>query len=337
MATMDDVARRAGVTKQTVSNVINGKIAVRKQTRERVLVAIQELGYRPNLVARGLRQGKTSVLAVLVPRIMSAFYAEMVEEIERVAGEHQYSLLLGTTQSDLKRLRHQVNILFDRSIDGLLLAQDHYIAQELSTIALMNFPVVLCGWETEPFPDMFPVVSIDFRHAGYLAGQHLLELGHQSRIAVIFEASAHESRLQGFCAALQAGGVELPPELRMATAHSIYEDGYQAAKILLARSPLPRAIFATSDTMAVATIEAAREVGLRVPEDISIIGMDSIVEGVHSYPSLTTVALPVQEMAREMTRLLLRSITEETVPAHLLTLLRPHLVVRHSTARPSEG
>lgn len=333
---MDDVARHAGVTKQTVSNVISGKVVVRKQTRERVLAAIDELGYRPNLIARGLRRGKTSVLGVLVPRIVSSFYAEMVEEIEHVAEEHQYSLLLGTTQSDLERIRHQLNVLFDRSIDGLLLAQDHYIAQELPTIAQMNFPVVLCGWETEPYPDLFPVVTVDLRHAGYLAGQHLLELGHQSKIAVIFEASAHELRLQGFCAALRAGGVELHSEWRVATTHSTSEDGYQAAKILLARSPRPSAIFATTDTMALAAIEAAREAGLRVPEDLSVIGMDRISQGVHSYPSLTTVALPVQEMAREMTRLLLRCIAEETVPAHILTLLRPHLVVRRSTARPSE-
>lgn len=334
MATMDDVARLAGVTKQTVSNVISGRVAVRQQTRDRVLAAIDELGYHPNLVARGLRQGKTSVLAVLVPTAVKPFYAEMIEEIELVAEGHQYSLLLGTTQGDLERIRRQLQVLSGRSIDGLLLAEDRHVVEELPTIAHMNIPVVLACWESQPYPDTFPVVSIDYCHAGYLAGQHLLELGHRRGIAVIFEASAHEPRLQGFCSALQTGGVELLSEFCVATPNSTYEDGYQAARALLSGLFLPCAIFATTDLMALGVIEAIREANLRIPEDISIIGIDNISLGAYAYPALTTVAIPVREMAREMTKLLLRCIAENTSQTRILTLLRPQLLVRCSTTAP---
>lgn len=336
MATMADVANRAGVTKQTVSNVLTGKAAVREETRQKVLAAIEALGYRPNLIARGLRKGKTSILAIVVPTIANPFYAEIVEEVERVASEAHYNLLLCTSQRSAERAHSQLQILTDRSIDGLLLLDDRPISQELATVTQGHFPIVLCNWEHEPYPDRFPVVGIDYREAGYLAGQHLLDLGHREQIAVIYEAPAHESRLRGFDDALRKNGVELAPQLVLATSDSTVKDGYLAAQTLLGRQPYPRAIYASNDLMALGSLEALRERGLSVPDDVSLIGNDNILLGEMSHPALTTVAIPKREMAAEMTRLLLRCIQEQTHAPRLLTLLRPHLIARHSTAYLSQ-
>jgi LacI family transcriptional regulator len=337
MATMADVANHAGVTKQTVSNVLTGKAVVREETRQKVLAAIEELGYRPNLIARGLRKGKTSILAIVVPTIANPFYSEIVEEVERVASEAHYNVILSTSRHLTERAHSQLQILADRSIDGLLLLDDHPISHELATVVQGHFPIILCNWEHEPYPDRFPVVGIDYREAGYLAGQHLLDLGHREQTAVIYEAHAHESRLQGFCAALRKSEIELDPQQIIATADSTLKDGYQATWTLLRRQPHPRAIYATNDLMALGSLEALRERGLRVSEDVSLIGSDNILLGEMAYPSLTTIAIPKREMAEEMTRLLLRCIEGETPTPRLLTLLRPYLIVRHSSGSLSQN
>lgn len=331
MATMADVANHAGVTKQTVSNVLSGKAVVREETRQKVLTAIDELGYRPNLIARGLRKGKTSILAIVVPTIANPFYADIVEEVERIASESHYNLLLCTSHHSVERTHSQLQILADRSIDGLLLLDDRPISHELATVTQGHFPIILCNWEHQPYPDRFPVVSIDYREAGYLAGQHLLDLGYRERVAVIYEAPAHESRLQGFCGALRQSGIELEAHQIKATSDSTLKDGYLATQEFLQRQPHPRALYATNDLMALGSLEALREHHLRVPEDVSLIGSDNILLGEMSYPALTTVAIPKKEMAEEMTRLLLRCIQEEMPAPRLLTLLRPRLIVRNST------
>jgi LacI family transcriptional regulator len=332
---MDEVARHAGVTKQTVSNVISGRVAVSKHTRDRVLAVIEELGYRPNLVARGLRQGKTSILAIVVPTIANPFYSEIVEEVERIAGEEQYNLLLCTSHGSAERAHRQLQILADRSIDGLLLLDDRPISQELATVTQKHFPVILCNWEHEPYPEGFAILGIDYREAGYLAGQHLVELGYREHIGIIYEAPAHVLRFQGFCAALQKSGVGLEQCRQIQASNSTSRDGYLATQKLLADPVIPRAIYATNDLMALGTLEALRERGIRVPDDVAVMGSDNILLGELAYPPLTTVAIPKRELAVEMTRLLLRCIKEETPSPQIHTLLRPQLIVRQST-RPFE-
>lgn len=178
-----------------------------------------------------------------------------------------------------------------------------------------------------------PVVDIDSRYAGNLAAQHLLELGHR-RVAVIIEAPGHMLRLEGFCTALAASGVTLPTEY-VQYGDSSMQSGYQATKTFLALPTRPTAIFATNDLMAFGALEAAMDHGLSVPDDLSLIGLDDIMLGQHVCPSLTTVAIPEHELAQEATQLLLRYIDNlDTEPIQLT--LRPHLVIRHSTATAGE-
>jgi LacI family transcriptional regulator len=160
-----------------------------------------------------------------------------------------------------------------------LLLLDTPISHELATVTQGHFPIILCNWEHEPYPNGFPVVGIDYREAGYLAGQHLLELGYREQIAVIYEAPAHELRFQGLCAALRKGGIELESHQIITTGDSTSKDGYQATQALLHHLPHPQAIYASNDLMALGSLEALREHGLRVPDDVSLMGSDNILLG----------------------------------------------------------
>ena len=328
MTTLDDVARHVGVTSATVSNVITGKGSVSEKTRARVFAAIEALGYQPNLVARSLARRKTFILALVLLTIANPFYAEIAEEIERVARQHGYQLLLCNTHKDTTIGREHLKGLSSRWVDGLLVMGGSLSVPDMFATARRGQPLVLCIPSENEQNAALPVVDIDFHHAGELAARHLLELGHH-RAAVIVEAPSHALRLEGFRTALMASGVALPAEYAQygdSTMHS----GYQATEALLALPIRPTAIFATNDLMALGAVEAALDHGLRVPGDLSVVGLDDIMLGAHVRPPLTTVAIPKQELAKQAMELLLRYIDgAESEPVSLT--VRPHLVIRHST------
>jgi DNA-binding LacI/PurR family transcriptional regulator len=192
-------------------------------------------------------------------------------------------------------------------------------------------PIVLCDWqENETSPDI-PQIKVDFRHAGELAAQHLLTLGHR-RIAIIVDHPQQTLRFEGFHTTLKAQGIDLPAAM-IQQGHSTLESGRQAAEQLLARTPRPTAIFATTDLMAIGALEAAREAGLHVPQDISIIGLDDIMVGAHISPPLTTIAIPKHQLAKEATALLLHQIDGKSNPPPAV-LISPSLLIRQSTATP---
>jgi len=332
MTTLDDVARHVGVTSATVSNVITGKGSVSENTRARVFAAIEELGYQPNLVARGLARKKTFTLALVLLTIANPFYAEIAEEIERVARQHGYQLLLCNTHKDTTIGREYLKALSGRWVDGLLVMGGSLSVPDMLAAARhgqRGQPLVLCIPSEHEQNIALPVVDIDFRHAGELAAQHLLALGHH-RAAVIVEAPSHTLRWEGFRTALATSGVTLPTEY-VQYGDSTMQSGYQAAEALLALPIRPTAIFATNDLMALGAVEAALDHGLRVPGDLSVVGLDDIMLGAHVRPPLTTVAIPKQELAKQAVELLLRYIDgAESEPVSLT--VRPHLVVRHSTA-----
>jgi len=333
MTTLDDVARHVGVTSATVSNVITGKGSVSEHTRSRVFAAIEELGYQPNLVARGLARKKTFTIALVLLTIANPFYAEIAEEIERVARQHSYQLLLCNTHKDTTVGREHLKALSSRWVDGLLVMGGSLSVPDMLATARhgqRGQPLVLCVPSEHEQNVALPVVAIDFHHAGELAAQHLLELGHH-RAAVIVEAPSHELRLEGFRTAMETSGVALPAEY-VQYGDSSMQSGYQGAEALLALPIRPTAIFATNDLMALGAVEAALDHGLRVPGDLSVVGLDDIMLGAHVRPPLTTVAIPKQQLAKQAIELLLRYI-DGAVSEPVSLTVRPHLVVRHSTAQ----
>lgn len=334
MATIYDVARRAGVTAATVSNVMTGKGSVGEETRARVLAIVDELDYQPNLVARGLAQRRTYTLALLLPNIANPFYPEIALEVERIAGAHGYHLLLCNTHYDDALGRAHLAGLSGRWVDGLIAMAGGIQLADVVETARHGLPTVLCNWEEEqPAPDL-PSVDVDFRRGGEAAARHLLDLGHR-RVAVIVHGTAahnpsHARRLDGFRAALESAELTVRSEY-IQFGDSTLESGYRAGEALIDLPIPPTAIFATNDLMALGALEAAIDRGLHVPAELSIIGFDDIELGAHVRPTLTTIAIPKRALAIEATELLLRHVEgAERHPGHVA--VRPYLVARRSTA-----
>nr|WP_042410055.1 LacI family DNA-binding transcriptional regulator [Streptacidiphilus carbonis] len=334
MATMQDVATLAGVSKQTVSNIVSGRSRVRPDTEARVRKAIDKLGFTPNLVARSLATGSTQTVGLFVPTVASPFYSEVVEEVENVLQAHGYHLLLCTTRSDGERARSNLASLSSRFVDALLIAGDRDLIDHLPLLNDAKFPVALCAWETD-LPDTLPVVTIDYEHAGFLAGRHLRELGH-TRAAVITELPAHAKRAEGFWRGFSGSQAGTDTGLTVEAPESSPEGGFTATEDALEQQPDTTAIFATHDILALGVLEAVRQCGRSVPADVSVVGLDDIAQVGHAHPALTTVAIPKREMAQQAVDLLLRAVTERRPPANAVSLLRPLLIERESTAEPAQ-
>jgi DNA-binding LacI/PurR family transcriptional regulator len=336
MTTIYDIAKAVGVTQTTVANALAGRENVSEATRKRILQCAQDMGYRPNVLARGLAKGKTSTLGFLLPTIANPFYPEIAEEIERIAHVHDNQLLLCNTHYDYELGRQNLERLVSRWVDGVIVMGSSMDLADLLLQFQNGLPIVLCNWqENEPSLGI-PQVNVDFHLAGELAAQHLLSLGHQ-RIAIIVDEPQQTTRFVGFRSALLSAGIPLQKEM-IQQGDSTIESGHIAARTLLTSSHRPTAIFAANDWMAIGALEAAREAGLRVPEDLSIIGLDNVIVGAHISPPLTTIAIPKNLLAKEATELLLRQIngkrSQEPMPS---ILIPPELLVRRSTATPSSA
>ncbi|MFJ3901643.1 LacI family DNA-binding transcriptional regulator [Streptomyces sp. NPDC090025] len=336
MVTMREVAERAGVTKQTVSNVVTGRVAVRPATEARVRAAIDELGYVPNLVARSLATGSTRTVGLFVPTVSAPFYAEVVEEVEDALDEHGYHLLLCTTRLDGERARRHLAGLTSRSVDALLIAGDQGLTGHLPLLADARFPVVLCAWEAA-LPAGFPVVTVDYEHGGRLAGRHLRALGH-TQVAVL-ASPAHTVRVEGFRRAFREDGVPVPDAAVHLAAEPTFRSGVDTALAALRADPTVTALFATHDVLAAAAVEAARATGRSVPGDLSVVAHDDTPEGLLARSPLTSVVLPKRAMARQAVELALQALASGPHPAPGAVprprLLLPELVVGASTAAPA--
>jgi len=335
MATINDVARRAAVTPATVSYVLSGKNSVSEKTRARVLAIVEELDYRPNLVARSLVRRRTFTLALLLPDIANPFYPEIVRAVEGIARGCGYHLLLCNTGSDPLLGRTYLREMAGRRVDGLLAFEGGLRVSDLSAAERRGMPVVLCNWEEQQEHDL-PSVDLDFWQGGALAARHLLQLGHRRLAVVVHGASggppAHCRRFEGFQATLAAVGLPWSDH-GVFYGDSTLQSGYRAAEALLGCPERPTAVFATNDLMAMGVMEAAGDHGLCVPNDLAVIGFDDIFLGTHVRPTLSTVAVPKDELAARAMELVLRLIEgEQPEPLHIS--VQPRLVVRRSTAAP---
>ena len=307
--TTRDVAARAGVSQPTVSLVLgrNPTARVAPETRERVLRAAEELGYRPNVLARGLVQRRSFALGIVVPDLRNPFFVDVVSGAERVAAEERYAVLLSETggRSPVPHLE----ALQARQIDGILI--DAHAAALLPADLLAGVNVVLIDEPSERWPG----VASDAAGAGRLAGEHLLALGHR-RVAFIGPADdvhAFRMRERGFVQALRAAGVALP-SVRLRRAPATAAGGLEAMRALLALVPRPTAVFCANDLAALGALKACAAAGVRVPAELSLVGCDDIELGRLVTPELTTIAVPARELGARAARLLLRALAGEPAP-----------------------
>jgi DNA-binding LacI/PurR family transcriptional regulator len=342
MTTLSEVARRAGCTPATVSNVLRNRGRVGEQTRQRVLDAVEALGYQPHLAARALAEGRAPTIALMVSSIANPFYPEFALAVERAARSSGQFLIICNTNEDPLTGRAYLEQIAGTLSEGVLVMNANLDFTDLHKTEARGAPVVLCMWERPQQSPGLPCVAVDFRLAGELAGQHLLELGH-CRIGAIVGSKVsgiHAARYDGFVDALRAAGLEVAPE-SVLHAPDTTQGGYRAARELLARDSQLTAIFATNDLPALGAIHAAADLGLQVPAELSVIGITDIQRAQEARPALTTVAVPTVEAA-ELAVALLRELIEAarhglraaTAAPRMYVTSAPRLVVRASTGAP---
>lgn len=325
--TTHDVARRAGVSQATVSLVLGGnpRARVATATRERVLQAADELGYRPNLLARGLVRGRSYALGVVVPDLSNPFFLDVVTGVQRVAAEAGYAVLPGDTR-ETTPARH-LEALRARQVDGVVI--DGLGAATLPHEALADLKVMLVDEPSERWPG----VASDALAAGRLAAEHLAELGH-TRVAFVgpaTEAHGFRMRERGFFQALRAAGIPLPSE-RLRRVPAGVAGGQRAIKALLALPERPTGIFCASDLIALGALKGCLAAGVEVPGEVSIVGCDDVEMARVVTPELTTVAVPARELGARAARLLIRQLEGQEISTRPSKPLPVRLVVRGTTA-----
>lgn len=331
MPVMSDVGRMAGVSHQTVSRVINGSPNVRPETRQRVIVAMRQLGYRPNSIARALATGRTKMLGVIGFDTTLYGPASTLFGIERAAHEEGYLMIVASVRA-LNRLSvaEAIERLRNRGVDGILvIAPDKEVADALRHA---DSDVPLVAAEAGP-ADVMAVVAVDQFAGAVSATRHLLELGHQTVWHISGPADWLESaeRVDGWRTTLEAAGAVPPPLL---VGDWSARSGYHLA-VSLSKDPAVTAIFAANDQMALGVMRAIRETGRDVPGDVSVVGFDDIPEAPYYTPPLTTVRQDFIEVGSRSLRALVRAI-ETGEPVASGSRVPSRLIIRDSTAVPPE-
>ncbi|QYD71985.1 LacI family transcriptional regulator [Paraburkholderia edwinii] len=333
MVTLAEVARHAQVTAATVSNVLRNPQKVRPATVDRVMAAVRELGYRPNLTARALAEGRTSTLALMLSNISNPFYPEFVLEAEAAARRHGYFLLVCNTDDNPSIARAYLDKIAGTLASGVIVMNTDVSVDELAGIAARGSTLVLCMWEGAKTSRALPCVTVDYAYAGALAADHLADLGHRRIGTLLGEGSGgpQSLRLKGFVDTLAARGIDTTA-LRAASCRDSIEGGYEAARTLLAAHPQLTALFATNDLMAIGAIQAATDSGRQVPHDLSVIGLTNIHLAHQFRPALTTVRFPTASIASIAVALTIDRIEGRKAKRDAYKVPLPELVVRDSTA-----
>lgn len=327
--TIIDVAQEAGVSYATVSRVLNNDPHVRPETRERVIHSIAHLGYTVNQQARNLAGGHSRVVGLLVPDLGTGYIGEIIRGVDEALAAAQYDLMLYTTHRRKTKESAYVTSLTQGMTDGLLLVLPRDPEEYLVSLRKRHFPYVLV--DHQGIGDVESAVGATNWQGGYDATRYLLELGHY-RIGFItgtMDLGCSRDRLAGYRAALNECHVPIDAAL-IREGDFNQPTGYQAARDLFDLPDPPTAIFASNDVMAFGVMEAVRDRGLRIPEDVSIVGFDNIPQAEHVRPQLSTIEQPLADMGREATRRLLELIDNPDLPLTRIEL-PTKLVVRAST------
>jgi DNA-binding LacI/PurR family transcriptional regulator len=344
MSTIADVARKAGVSVSTISNVLNGRVdRMSSETLMRVEAAIAALDYRPNRAAQQLKTGQTPMFGLLVPSIANPMYGMIAREIETAAQErHGHRVMLGNTYRNKDKESGFFDDLLAHGVRGVVVISS--LVDERHFEAAVRRGMVMVSYDRRATPGVASAidhVSVDNFEAGQLAAQRLIASGHK-RIAFATASGQTMSRsekVRGFFAAAEAGGVRRHARVIDGSTQSEYGDSEMAdvgrllAARIAAQRQRPTGVVAVNDMLAFGLLAGFRDAGLAVPRDVSVIGMDGLYLASLSTPGLTTVSLPVPEMARTMVERLIARLADPTVePGEFL--FKPSLVQRGSVAKP---
>ena len=327
--TIKEVAAAAGTSFGTVSRVINNDAHVKAETRERVLQEMERLGYVVNRQARSLAGGKSNIIGVLAPDLGTGYIGEIIRGIDAELGLSGYDLMLFTTHRTAAKEANYVANLARGMADGLLLILPRNPSDYIGILTRREFPFVLIDHQGNGDP--CPAVGATNWQGAYNAAEYLIKLGHK-RIGFItgsLDLGAAVDRLAGYRSALQTYHLPVDPQLIYDGAFN-QPDGYAGASALLAVENPPTAIFASNDVMAMGAMDATRDRGLRIPDDISIVGFDDIPQARQVRPTLTTVRQPLEHMGRVATQILLGILADPDKKVARIEL-PTELIVRDST------
>ncbi|HWQ79153.1 MAG TPA: LacI family DNA-binding transcriptional regulator [Anaerovoracaceae bacterium] len=299
-----EIARRAGVSVATVSRVLNHPESVAPGTKERILTVMEESEYTPNWFARGLNFNKTNTIGLVIPNILNPSYTEIAKGVEDVAHQKDHTVLFCNVEGSVEKERKYVDDLAKRRIDGIVLVSSLLEQEDVEGIKKQGIPVVLIGENKGDIKDV-PIVRIDCEGAAYKAVRHLIEIGYRD-IAIIYGSTPereNKRKIEGYRQALTEAGIPEREEYLQEAANNI-EGGYIAAKRLIDLKRKPRAIFTTSDLLAFGAIDAMKDHGVKVPDEIAFVGFDNIRMSNLIDPKLTTIEKPLHKMGVVGARLL---------------------------------
>jgi LacI family transcriptional regulator, galactose operon repressor len=337
--TMKRIAAELGVSTTTISKVLNDQPDIGKATRARVLAKVEELGYRPNAVARSLTLRRTHTLGVVIPDLMHSFFVEIVAGIEAVMSAKGYGLLLCSSGENPGKERSELQMLRARQVDGIVLASAHASGNTdvLKQVTSLGCALVMIDRDDHARIRCHRVLTDDEK-VGRLATSHLASLGRRAIAHIAGPPIVHARRREaGYLTALAEHGLESRPEWIVRSGF-MEADGYSAMKQLLARRPSVDAVFAANDPAAIGAMKAMWEAGLRVPEDVAVVGAGDVAHGDLLRVPLTTVSWSKEELGRRAAELLLEQIGDQNgnpvrkrPNGHFRrVIIPPRLVVRES-------
>ncbi|MFL0245369.1 LacI family DNA-binding transcriptional regulator [Candidatus Clostridium stratigraminis] len=329
-ASIKDVAKEAGVSIATVSRVLNDVDVVNEDTKKKVQDAIKKLGYRPNIIARSLKTQKSRTIGIIIPDISNQFYPEIVRGAEDVSNIYNYNIMLCNTDLDPDKEMEYLRVLKEKMVDGVIYMSNSLEAEMINLIKELELPTVLV--ETTDKENTFPSVTIDNEKAAIDAINYLVKKGNK-KIAYI---GSHEDavnaaayRFAGYRAALKKNNLELKDEL-CSFGGLKPQDGYEGIKKILENNEI-EAVFCASDELAMGAINALRDMGRKVPEEIDVVGFDNIYSAAYFYPKLTTVEQPMYDMGSVGMRMLIKIINGAELVQHHFVL--PHQIVERDSCK----
>ncbi|KAF3889780.1 MULTISPECIES: LacI family DNA-binding transcriptional regulator [Nostocales] len=331
---IEDIARRAGVSHSTVSRALRDNSLISPQVREEIKKIAREMNYVPNAVAQSLQNKRTNTIGVVVTSIADPFFAEVVEGIEQVARSAGLSVLLSTSHRDFEQELAAIDSFHRRRVDGILVADSRISKHHTQQLAQIAVPIVFLNSQTQELPEMFHIVTIDDFLGARLAVEHLVSLGHTSigYLGVGDRSRSNHQRLEGYRIALKEAGV-LPKTDWVALSD---EEHGRTDDVAIAQQLLPElfktgvtGIFCYNDMVAVGAMLACQELGISIPQDLSLVGFDGIALSRYVTPPLTTVCQPMLELGRSAMQMLLDLLQEKNVENLVLS---PFLVQRGSSA-----
>lgn len=334
-----DVAKEAGVSISTVSNALNNARYVKEETKKRINEVAERLKYAPNIIARGLKTKSTNTVAVIVPDISNQFFAQVIRGVEEIARLRNYNVLLVCTYYDVLQEKNSIENLKKQFIDGFIFISGYDSSDHIGELNDNNFPVVVADRELEDIT--VPSVLVDNFYAMKEVVNYLYDLGH-NKIGYISYTYDNQTtvrkRFEGYCEGLKENKLDYNPDMVVISETlrlNELQGSREAVRKIIKCKSIPSVIMTASDFIAVGVIEALKDLEIKIPEEISVIGFDNILISQYSSPLLTTVKQPKEKMGATAMNLLLDIIEGKKIKDRNI-VLPTKLIVRRSVTKPAD-